>query len=271
MLAVAMPVLFVITLWWFSTGAVLWLARGRREDVPAKLLGLTVLAAFGFAAAAASANSSAAWAPYLGFVAALAIWAWAEFTFLTGLVTGPRTKACPQGVSEGERFRLAFRTISRHEVALLIALGGVVLITHSGVDKTALLTFATLWVMRVSAKLTIFSGVPALSRDMMPKRIAHMESYFRSDRIGPVFWVATTLSTVALVAAIVALASGWVPAAFHVTGVIVTTLVGLAAFEHWMMILPVRETALWQWAMTKETLKEGHGPLLTETKLPRLN
>lgn len=251
------PVLFVILLWWFSTGAVLWLSMRPKHQLPLGLLGITIVSAIGFASATIAANSSQNWAPYIGFVSALAIWAWVEFTFLTGLITGPRTKTCPENISERLRFRLAFRTISRHEFALLGALLAVFLTTYAGTDHTAVLTFLTLWVMRVSAKLTIFSGVPAFSKDIMPAQIRHLHSYFREDRIGPVFWVSTAGCTLLLCAAMFALAVGLVPEDKVVQAVLLTTLVALAAFEHWMMVLPFEETALWKWAVSDDSRNLG--------------
>lgn len=251
------PVLFVILLWWFSTGAVLWLSMRPRHKLPLGLLSITIVAAIGFASATIAANSAQTWAPYVGFASALAIWAWVEFTFLTGLITGPRTKTCPQNISEPVRFRLAFRTISRHEFALLIALLAVFLITYAGTDHTAVLTFLTLWVMRVSAKLTIFSGVPAFSKEIMPESIRHLHSYFREDRIGPVFWFSTLVCTLLLCGALYALAFGLVPPDRVAQAVLLTTLVALAAFEHWMMVLPFEETALWKWAISSNSRNLG--------------
>ena len=54
-------------------------------------------------------------AAYGAFLSALAIWGWAEITFLTGAITGPNGRACPPGVPEGERFWLAWGTNANHE------------------------------------------------------------------------------------------------------------------------------------------------------------
>ena len=244
------PILFVILLWWFSTGAVLWLARGMEKQLPARLLGVTVLTAIGFAGAVIASNSTHTLAPYFGFASALAIWSWVEFTFLTGMITGPRIDPCPENITEQTRFKLAFATVSRHEFALVAALLAVWLVTLGGHDQTALWSFATLWLMRISAKLTIFSGVPSFSQDMMPRGIAHLHSYFRDDRIGPVFWFSMITTFLVFIFAIFSFGTGAVPDEKFTMIVMLTTLIALAAFEHLMMILPFKETALWQWAMT---------------------
>lgn len=251
MYAYVMPIVFVILLWWFSTGAVLWLARCTKEQIPLRLLGLTILTAMGFAGAAISSATPSSFSPYVGFASALAIWAWVEFTFLTGMITGPRTKKCPKNISEQKRFKLAFLTVSWHEFALVFALLAVAFVTLTGNEHTAFWSFATLWAMRISAKLTIFSGVPSFSQEMMPSRIAHLHSYFRSDRIGPVFWISMATTFALLVAALFVLVQGSVPSDKSTMVVMITTLIALAAFEHVMMILPFKETALWQWAMAE--------------------
>ncbi|MEL7228518.1 MAG: putative photosynthetic complex assembly protein PuhE [Pseudomonadota bacterium] len=247
------PVLFTIAVWYFSTGAVLWLARGTRERVPHRLLGVTVLAAIGFAGALISAHHGAAWVPYLAMASAVSIWAWAEFTFLTGLLTGPRRSPCPPDISEAHRFILAFRTISRHEYGLLIALAALALVAYTGQNAHAFAIFTTLWVMRISAKLVLFNGAPGFSSDMMPSPILYMTTYFRHDRIGPVFWIATLTLTATVAMAITALMMGWIDTDQNTIAVMLISFVGLATFEHWMMVLPWRDSALWNWALNRQT------------------
>ncbi|MEM9731910.1 MAG: putative photosynthetic complex assembly protein PuhE [Pseudomonadota bacterium] len=247
------PILFTVAIWYFSTGAVLWLARGTRERVPHRLLGVTVIAAVGFAGALISAHHNEVWTPYLAMIAAVAIWAWAEFTFLTGLLTGPRRAPCPPDISEARRFVLAFRTISQHEFGLLVALAALALVAYTGQNAHAFAVFSTLWIMRISAKLVLFNGAPAFSSDMMPSPILYMTTYFRCDRIGPVFWGATLSLTALTAAAITALLLGWIDTDQTTIAIMLVSVVALATFEHWMMVLPWRDSALWKWALNRQT------------------
>lgn len=86
----------------------------------------------------------------------------------------------------------------------------------------------------------------------MPQRISRLKTYFSSDRIDRVFWISTLFSGIRLATAVAAFALGKIPDQHIITAITLTTLVGLAALEHWVMILPFRESALWQWATNNQ-------------------
>lgn len=113
-------------------------------------------------------------------------------------------------------------------------------------------TFALLWFMRLGAKLTIFSGVPKLSTNMMPDRLAYMKTYFREDRIGIGFWVSVSCSSVFLMAGLYALMTMDYSTVAQTQIIMLITLVSLALLEHAFMILPFSDSKLWRWAMPKE-------------------
>lgn len=251
------PIFLVVFVWWASTAAVLWFSSTRAENIPGRLMIATLFAAFGFAAIIAAPSFEGWYHPLISFAGALAVWAWVEFTFLTGLLTGTRREPCPANISEWTRFRLAFRTINHHEYALLAALlviGAFDWITGS---PWAVAFFGVLWLMRISAKLTIFSGAPSFGLEMMPKPIAHMKSYFRNDRIGPFFWISTLLSTGVLVAGVAAFQIGLVDPDQRVGLAMLLSLFALAALEHWLMILPIADSALWTWVKPKDEADEA--------------
>lgn len=252
MTTVFLPIAFVVFVWWISTGVVLWLARGLDRQIHLRLIVMTILCALGFAGVIISSANATVGSVYLAFMSAIAIWAWVEFTFLTGLITGSEAKPCPTNVNEVKRFWLAFKTICHHEYALL-----AMMCLLAGLDTTAgtgmaIKTFALLWILRLGAKLTIFSGVPRLSTNMMPERIAYMTTYFRHDRIGIGFWVSVTCCSLFLVASTYVLATGSLTPVSQTQILILSTLVGLALLEHVFMVLPFSESSLWQWAMLKE-------------------
>ena len=250
-MSVAAPIVTVLVAWFLATGGVLWLAWRREAEHPPILVGLTALAALGFAAMLAGGGLEPAPGAYLTFAGVLAAWAWAEFAFLSGTVTGTRREPCPEDADRSLRFRLAFRTVNLHEYALLALVVGSALASMAVGRPDALIYMGTLWIMRVSAKLTLFDGAPRFSSDLLPHRLAHMETYFRRDRVGPIFWFSTVASTLFVAGATLALATGTVAESYTVTLCLTLTLVALAALEHWLMVLPVRDSRLWSWAVPR--------------------
>jgi len=246
------PILLVVFVWWASTAAVLWFSSTRAENIPGRLNLATLIAAFGFALIISAPSVDGWHHPLLSFAGALSVWAWVEFTFLTGLLTGTRKEHCPANINEWTRFKLAFRTINHHEYALLAALVLIALIEWMIGSGWAIAFFAVLWLMRISAKLTIFTGAPSFGLEMMPQPIAHMKSYFRNDRIGSFFWISVTLSTGVLVAGVAAFQLGMINPDQRVGMAMVLSLFALAALEHWLMILPITDSVLWTWVKPKD-------------------
>ena len=250
-MSMALAIVTVLAAWFATTASVLWLGWRRESDHPAILLALTVVAALGFAAMLAAGDLPPDTGAYVTFGGVLAAWSWVEFAFLAGVVTGTRREPCPADATGGLRFRLAFRTVNLHEYALVTLLAGAGLVSLATGRPDAILFMGTLWVMRVSAKLTLFDGAPRFSSDLLPQRLAHMTTYFRADRIGPVFWLSTAATTTVLVAGAIVLAAGLVPRDHHVAACLAWTLLALAAVEHWLMVLPVHDSKLWAWALPR--------------------
>jgi putative photosynthetic complex assembly protein 2 len=114
-------------------------------------------------------------------------------------------------------------------------------------NQTATLTFLLLFVMRLSAKLNIFAGVPHLSIEMMPDHMRYLASYFRI-RPPRAFYVLS-------LAGICGLAAWLANAALGAQGGLATgyalafALVVLAFIEHGFLVVPWQDTALFRWAM----------------------
>ncbi|MEL6287708.1 MAG: putative photosynthetic complex assembly protein PuhE [Pseudomonadota bacterium] len=272
----------VVFAWWFSTGAILILARlsGR--------VGQSATAAFSMVAGGAMV---AVWAlrddmSIVGtagaFGAALAVWGWHELMFLRGTITGPRRTALPAGLSGRARFATAWQCLAHHELALVATLGALIALTYGAENQTAAATFAVLWAMRVSAKLNIFAGVPSAAEEFLPPHLAYLKSYFR---IGKASWLmpvsigASSCVLLAMVISILATATGAsgafdAGAALAIDGslnaplnvpldgalfgaCLVATTLALGILEHLMLVLPLSETALWRWAMSPFS---GNGP-----------
>ena len=93
-MSVALPLIFALTAWFVSTGAIVWLdARPRRTFA----LSLAIGGAVALAALAgiwASRDDTSTLGAYCAFSAALLVWGWHEMSFLMGAVTGRAAAPC---------------------------------------------------------------------------------------------------------------------------------------------------------------------------------
>jgi putative photosynthetic complex assembly protein 2 len=103
--------------------------------------------------------------------------------------------------------------------------------------------------MRISAKLNLFLGVPKLHNELLPDHLVFLGTYFRKRAMNALFPVSVTLGTVVTTLLLVDALSGGVSQAATAGGVLVASLLALAVLEHWFMVLPIEDTALWRWAL----------------------
>lgn len=267
MLDYGFPVLYALGLWWFSTGLVLYL-----DNLPGRTFGWTmlggaaVLAVALFAMVISSTSTSTA-AAYLGFTAGVAVWGVLEMSYFTGFVTGPRKTPCPQSCSGWRRFRLAILTSLYHELAVLAAVGFLILISWGEPNRVGAWAFVVLWLMRWSAKLNLFLGVPNLN-DWLPDHLAYLKTYMPKRSMNLLFPVSVTLPTV-IVVLLVSQALEPEAAGFSAVGLIlVATLLALGILEHWFLVLPLPDEALWAWALPPRQNETDQAPKASVPETP---
>ncbi|MEM1064323.1 MAG: putative photosynthetic complex assembly protein PuhE [Pseudomonadota bacterium] len=261
--------LIALFIWWFSTGAILWVVkgadgRGRDGHLWSVLLGLPLLLGGVFGMATSFADASVAGA-YLAFFSALAIWGWIEIAFLSGIITGPNRYTCPIGTPPWERFIRAWGTIAYHEILLVTVLGLMLWLARDAANAFAAWTFAVLFLARISAKLNLFFGVPRINIEFLPEPLAHLPSHFRTAKLNPVFPISVTALSFAVACWLERLYVSATPG--EVVGfALLTSLTALALLEHWLMVLPLPDAKLWRWMIPapkttpKRLLREdGHG------------
>ena len=240
--------LAALFLWWFSTGAILFVVRKADGDGPdghvwAALLSMPVLFA-GVVGLNMSLGDPSPAGAYIGFVAALAIWGWIEQAFLSGFITGPNRAPCPSGADEWRRFSKAFGTVAWHEMLLLVALLGLWAASEGASNQIALWTFGVLFFARISAKLNLFFGVPHINTEFIPRPLAHLPSYFRIRRLNWLFPFSVSALTFA--------AACWLErlvATGDIRFALLAAITGLATLEHWLMVLPLPDAKLWRWML----------------------
>jgi putative photosynthetic complex assembly protein 2 len=248
---IGVPGLVVVLVWWASTGLILFLDSLPERTYPASLAAAALAGALAAAALVWSAADATVANAYLGFCAAIVVWGLIEMAFLMGIVTGPRTAACPERCSGAERFWLASLAIAYHEAALVLTLLVLAWLTWGLPNQAGVWTFGLLWIMRLSTKLNIFLGVANLPSGLLPARIAYLATYFRQASMNWLFPLSITATT-ALCAAL-----GWGALAagtqFEVTTfAILTTLAILALLEHWLLMVPLPAEKMWGWSMNSK-------------------
>ncbi len=268
MLDMALPALFVIFVWWSSTGLVFAL-NGLPESTYAT--SLSVAAALGVGALLVlwvTASGTSRLDASLALVATIVVWGVIEMSFLMGLVTGPVPRACPPNCSEWQRFVAACGAIAYHEVALVAALGLVWWLTSDGINAVDFGAFALLWLMRLSTKLNLFLGVPNTAAELLPKRIAHLASYFRRAPMSALFPISVSLATIATVILVMQVKAA-APGSSEAYGAsMLAVLAGLGAIEHWFLVVPMRAEALWSWSLKTDRAPKPPATL-REPLLPR--
>jgi len=260
-----LPVLATIALWWASTGAILFLhglAPNTHKYTIAGASGLALLSLWGLAATASNTTPTGA---YAGFTYGLLIWAWQIVTFYTGVITGPRKEACPPGLTGLQRFVEAVRTGLYHELACLCGAVLLLVLTAGKPNQVGVWTYIFLWWMHESAKLNLFFGAPNLGEDLLPRRLAYLESFMARRPMNLFFPFSVTISTVATVVLIQRAAGG--PTPFDVVGyTMLSALMALAVAEHWFLVAPMDANALWGPARRRDS-SEWVGPLEQELAL----
>jgi putative photosynthetic complex assembly protein 2 len=255
------PVLYVLFLWWFSTGVILYLDGLPRRTFKWTMGGATLLLVVALIGLAATRDDTRITGAYLAFTCGLAVWAWQEVAFLLGYVTGPRRTACPPLATGWLRARYALQAVLHHEIALVLLGAAVLAATWDGSNMVGPWTYAILYVMRQSAKLNVFLGVRNLSEAFLPPHLEYVQSYFRRAPGNPLFPVSVIASTVA--AAFVwqaAVADGVSP--FDAVAIsFAGTLLTLAVIEHWFMMLPLPSQVLWNWGLKSRVADKPTDPL----------
>ena len=263
------PLLFTLFLWWFSTGAVLYAIGLPRHSVPALMTAATAAALAALYGLSSTSTDASTGAAYTAFTCGLVIWAWHEMSFLTGVVTGPRTSPLPgrEGEIGPQRapFGASVETVIYHEAAIALTVALAAILTWGAPNQTGLWTLVVLWLMRLSAKFNVYLGVPNLTEQFLPDHLAYLKGYFCRRPMNLLFPVSVTVSTAVtgllVLAAINPSASEFETASYT----FLATLMGLAVLEHWFLVVPLPAAELWTWGLAS---REGAAASETDTPAP---
>ena len=243
----AFPTLYALFVWWFSTGAIIYLDGLPQRTFRWSMLGATLVLAISIYGLWTTSSDTTVTGAYLAFTYGLLVWGWQEISFHMGYVTGPRKESCPQHCRGWRHFGHAIQTILYHELAIIASAAVVVWVTWDGANQVGMWTFMVLWGMRQSAKLNVFLGVRNLNEEFLPEHLEYLKGFLTKKPMNLLFPVSVTISTViAVILFQKAFATGvsdFEAAGFTFLGVLMV----LAILEHWFLVLPLPAAALWNW------------------------
>ncbi|AGA91707.1 putative photosynthetic complex assembly protein 2 [Thioflavicoccus mobilis 8321] len=252
-----LPILYALLVWWLSTGVVLYLNRLPRRTYRWSLLGASVLLVFALSELLGHSQSSEVRNAYLAFTYAVLIWGWLEMSYFMGLITGPHKHPCPVGSSNWQRFVLAVQVSLYHELVVVALAGLIVWLAWGQPNQVGTWTFLVLWWMRWSAKLNLFFGVPNLNEDWLPEHLRLLVSFIKKKPINLLFPLSVTVATVVVALLMERALSPGVSTFTAVSLTLIATLLALGILEHWFLVLPLPDSALWKWALRPDDSEPG--------------
>ena len=241
-----------VALWWLLTGIALMCVH-QVSAVRNLVLGVaTVVAGTSFWILPETAATHSVHSVLVGFLIALLIWGWLELVYLMGYVTGPNKDQAPGGAPTGKRFILALATIIYHEVlALAIIVLAFLQVGLEGNNLITPLVLSVLWIMRCSTKLNLFFGVRHFNENWLPKSLSYVTSFIVVGKNSALI-VPTTLMAACLAAALFFAGINAASPTAELTLYLLAWLSTLAVLEHFFLMYPLGEHALWRWAVRPE-------------------
>ncbi|MDP9089090.1 MAG: putative photosynthetic complex assembly protein PuhE [Pseudomonadota bacterium] len=246
------PALYAALVWWFATGIILLLDGLPQKTFPWSMAGSTLILLGAAYLVRTSAADSTVRGAYVAFTSAVLIWGWLEMSFLLGFITGPRRHGCIERCSGWRHFVHATLAILYNEIATALGAFGIYAATLHMANHEAFWTYVILWIMRLSAKLNLFLGVPNLGEKFLPPHLQYLKTYFARRSMNflfPISISASTIGTAFLLQKCAAATSAFQNACYS----LMASLLALAVIEHWFMVLPLPSEKLWRWASKQRT------------------
>jgi putative photosynthetic complex assembly protein 2 len=246
--AYVLPALFALFVWWFSTGAIIFLDNLPRTTFKWSILGASFVFFFCLIGINHTAHQTSVTAAYEAFFFGLFAWGWQEISFYMGYVTGPRDEPCPEGCSGWAHFVHAIQTSLWHELAIIFSAGIVVYLTWGLPNQVGTWTFMVLWWMHQSAKLNVFFGVRNLNEEFLPEHLTFLKSFLKSKPMNLFFPISITVSMV--ITTMLWEHAGSAHTVFaRSADTFLATMMTLAILEHWFLVIPLPAGKLWQWGL----------------------
>lgn len=242
------PGLFALFIWWFSTGAIIFLDGLPRPTFKWSMLGATAVFAICVIGLVKVSGETTVAAAYWAFGFGLFAWGWQEISFYMGFVTGPRTASCPENCKGWKHFGHAIQTSLWHELAIIASAALIIGLTWGQPNQVGVWTFMVLWWMHQSAKLNVFLGVRNLNEEFLPEHLNFLKSFLKRKSMNLLFPFSITISTV--IGTIMFEHAGRATTGFARAGdTFIGVMMALAILEHWFLVLPLPAAKLWSWGL----------------------
>ncbi len=245
--AFLLPIAFALFVWWFTTGAIIFLDNLPQRTFRWSMLGITLCAGFAFNRLPSVGGDVSVHGAYAGFVCAIVIWGWQEMSFLMGVVTGPRRQECEPDCGGFRHFIHGVQVVIYHELAILAGAVGIAFLNWGAANQVAFLTYAILWGMRVSAKLCLFLGVRNVSERFLPPHLAYLGGFFHRRPMNALLPVSVSVGSVLAVILIQRAGDPRATPFEAISAIFLGTMMVLGVIEHWFLVIPVPFEAIWDW------------------------
>lgn len=243
------PILYVIFLWWFTTGIIIAIyGRGQRV-MEMYFAGATALLIAAFWGLFISRGLRGTLDVYVAITCGVVIWGWQVTAYYLGFISGPGNKddlPAPhvQGWRPGigERFRLALNLTIHHELMVLFIGGLMVALTWGHANQWGVWIYVALWLMHTSAKVNVFLGVRNFDVSFLPDKMQYIDRLLSKRPHNELLPVSVVVaSSVTLLLVYRGIEPGTNPA--HTVGfLIVATMIGLGVIEHCLLVMPIPST-----------------------------
>ena len=147
------------------------------------------------------------------------------------------------------RFLRAWGAIAYSEMALIAVTFVLILVSYGAPNKLAMWTFLVLFIARITAKLNVYLGVPNINDAFLPTPTRYLSSHFRKAPMNAFFPWSVSFLTIAFACWVERIVAAPPGSGAEIGFALLAALTALAVFEHWMMVLPIPDSALWAWAL----------------------
>jgi len=236
-------ILLVILVWWIGTGIVLRLQQQLNPAKRTTSIGICMVASLSLGTLLLTSSALSGVGIFSAFVSAVILWGCVELSYYLGKIAGTHTMPCPPQTPLWSRFKLALGTSIWHEL-LVLGLGFILIVLlYNATNAVGLYTYMVLWLMRWSAKLNLFFGVPNFNTSWIPERLAYISTYIKTGTITPFFFI--TIVCASTVVYQLLAKSNNVSLEYSLIFMMPAVLLILAILEHLFMLVPFQDLKMW--------------------------